>query len=367
MATLWGRGRAVAELIWREKWLTLFLVWVTLSLAWSDYPLVTIKRALTVVGEAIVCIAFLFHTRWSSDALRPLRIIVGLYAVATIVAVAAYPEGAIQWDFPALRGLARTKNNLGQIALFSIVVWFAVITYHNGRWSNLAHLGLLGLSLIAYFSAQSMTSFLAGGVLLAIWAVRRAGTAIATPFVATTYTIIATFFVLILAGVVLIFTPEFLRSVFGWFGKDLTFTGRVDLWGTVYTMTADRWWLGWGFGGFWVMDSPHLVPLFQVFPWIPNQAHQGYLDVFNQTGIVGLFLLVAMIVHYFAGIARVRTRQLWIWLVFAILVFNLQESLFFRPRHIGHFLFLFSYLALWSDALRERRGLSKAAHRSLPA
>lgn len=351
--SLWGKLRQVVDVVGQEKFLALFLGWVVVSMAWSDYPVVTLKRSVAVLGESIICLAFLLRARWSSDALRYLWIVAGVYIVLTVASVIIYPQGAIQWEFPAWSGLAPTKNNLGQISLFSIVILMSVVAYNRGRIQNALHYVLLVLSIVALVGARSTTSFLVCAFLLIVGLLVRLGALSGSRKVAVVYTTIVTVTGVTLALFVFIFTPDFLAALFGVFGKDMTFTGRVDLWEAVLAMTLDRMWQGWGFGAFWVMDGPHLTRLFQQFIWIPNQAHQGYLDVYNQTGLIGFVLLLGMIAGYFRGVARVRTRQVWFWLVIAILVFNLQESLFFRPRHIGHFLFLFSYLALHTDALRE--------------
>ncbi|MEZ4703478.1 MAG: O-antigen ligase family protein [Rhodothermales bacterium] len=352
--SLWGLLRQVVEVIRQEKFLTLFLGWVVLSVFWSDYPMVTLKRSIAVLGESIICLAFLMRARWSTDALRYFRIIAGIYVVLTVASVILYPRGAIQWEFPAWRGLAPTKNNLGQISLFSMIIWLGVVSYNRGRLNNALHYALLGLTFVTYLGARSTTSFLVGAFLLTVFLLMRIGTLISRPGVARVYAAVVTLSTVALALTLFVFTPDYLAALFGVFGKDLTFTGRVDLWQTVLAMTHPKMLLGWGFGAFWVMDGSHLVRLFQQFIWIPNQAHEGYIDIYNQTGIVGLVLLAGIVASYLYGVAHVRTRQLWFWVVLAILVFNLQESLFFRPRHIGHFMFVFSYLALHTDRLRER-------------
>jgi exopolysaccharide production protein ExoQ len=351
--SLWGKMRQVVEVLLQEKFLALFLGWMAVSITWSDYPLVTLKRSVAVLGESIICLAFLLRVRWSSDALRYFRLVAGIYIVLTIASVIIYPRGAIQWEFPAWRGLAPTKNNLGQISLFSIVIWLSVVAFNKGRLQNALHYVLLALSVVALLGARSTTSFLVAAFLLTVAVLLRLGTLSGSRAAAIVYTTFVAITCVAIALLVFVFTPDFLSALFGVFGKDMTFTGRVDLWEAVLAMTKDRMWLGWGFGAFWVMDSPHLTQLFQQFIWIPNQAHQGYLDVFNQNGLIGITLLFGVIVSYFRGITRARTRQVWLWIVIAILVFNLQESLFFRPRHIGHFLFVFSYLALHTDLLRE--------------
>jgi len=264
-----------------------------------------------------------------------------------------FVHGATQWEFPAWRGLANTKNNLGQITLFSLILWLGIVPYHRGKAINVVHYVLLGVTAILFIGARSTTAVLAGGALLGILGTQYASAWLKQPIIARFYTGVLLAGVVSIVAMVVFGAPEMLASFLGLFGKDLSFTGRVELWQAVLAMTEGKWLMGWGFGAFWVMDSPHLVPLFEAFPWLPNQSHQGYIDIISQTGVVGFGLLMAMIVAYFNRLGALQKGQIWKWLMLSLLVLNFQESIFFRPRHFGHFLFVFSYLALHVDLVKE--------------
>ena len=351
--SLWGKQDEVLAFIKREKFLTLLLVWMLISVTWSLYPSVSLKRWISLLGETVICFAALIRFKWSEEALRYFRSILFIYLPLSLLSVLFVYE-ATQWEFPAWRALTPTKNNLGQLMLFSIIVWLAIIPYNKGRAINVLHFAMLGMAAILYLGARSTTSFLVGLILLLLLGTYYAARWIGTPGLARFY---GTSVVLTGGGamlLILLFAPDYLAQFFGFFGKDMTFTGRVELWDTVYTMVLDRIWIGWGIGGFWVMDGSHLRPLFEQFVWIPNQAHEGYIDMLSQTGIVGLALLVGMIVGYFRRLTLLSKKQVWKWLFLAILILNFQESVFFRPRNPGHFLFIFSYVALFVDAYKER-------------
>ena len=352
--SLWGKQNVIFSFILREKFLFLFLGWAFLSIFWSPQFSVSLKRWITLFGEVIICLAALLHFRWSEVGLRPMRVIFLIYFPLTILAILLVPA-AIQWEFPAWRGLAPTKNNLGQIALFGIIAWLSIISYHRGRGVNLLHYAMLFLAFIAYVGARSTTSFLVGVFLLAMLGIVQVGKMVANRKLAVVFAAFMTIGAVLVVYIVTRFMPEITGSILGAFGKDLSFTGRVDLWETVFAMTKSKVIQGWGIGGFWVMDSLHIIPVHQKFVWLPNQAHQGYLDVYNQVGIVGFSLMLMMIVNYLRSVKKLKKKTVWIWFFIGILIFNFQESLFFRPRHIGHFLFVFVYMALFVDLLKQRR------------
>ena len=351
--SLRGKQKQVWAFIRREKILTLLLLWALASVLWSSSTIVSLKRWITLFGEVVICLAALLHVKWSEVALRSFRLVFMIYFPLTILAVILVPQ-AIQWEFPAWRGLAPTKNNLGQIALFGIITWFYVIYFHRGRSINVLHYVLLALTLLSFIGARSTTSFLVAGFLLLVVSVQYAGKLIGHAHIVQFFTLLVVSAVVSLGMLVLFFAPEVVEVGLSTFGKDLTFTGRVDLWHTVFAMTEGKMLQGWGIGGFWITGSEHLYPLYQQFVWIPNQAHQGYIDILNQLGIIGVLLLLLMIGNYLKDIKTLRKNNVWKWFFLGLLIFNFQESLFFRPRHIGHFMFIFTYIALYTDLLKER-------------
>ena len=349
---LWGKVDAVFSIIKKEKFLTIFLIWTFCSVFWSEYPMVSLKRWIALFGEAILCMSVLLHVRWSEEILRFFRILLFVYLPLTILSVLFIPE-AVQYDNNSWRGLAITKNSLGQIALFSVIIWLSVISYHRKQAINIVHYGMLGLALLCLFGSRSTTSLLVGAFLFVIVALHFIGRNITHASLAHYYASIVILASTFLFAFVTVVAPEVLATFVGLFGKDLTFTGRIDLWARVFDLTQDRLLLGWGLGGFWVMDSIHLIPIFNEFVWIPNQAHQGYLDILNQTGLVGFSLLLLMAVSFVLKLSYLEKRQIWKWFFLGILFYNFQESLFFRPRHISHFMFIFAYLAFYTDLYKE--------------
>lgn len=354
LVTLLGKQEQVIAFIRREKFLTLFMIWALCSVLWSNYSLVSLKRWIGLFGEIVICLAALLHFRWSEVALRHFRAILLLYLPLTILSVLFIHE-AIQWEFPAWRGLAATKNNLAQVSIFSIILCLGIIPYNRNRAINLLHYGLLAMAFAAYLGARSTTAFMVGVALLFLLGTTHLGKRFKQGLIANFYTVMVIIAVLAITALVTIEAPEILEAVFGLFGKDLSFTGRVDLWQTVLTMTEGKMLTGWGLGGFWVMDGEHLLPVFDAFVWIPNQAHQGYIDILNQVGIPGLILLVLMITSYLTGLSKLKKNQLWKWLFLAVIILNFQESVFFRPRHISHFMFLFAYVGLFTDLIKEEK------------
>ena len=112
---------------------------------------------------------------------------------------------------------------------------------------------------------------------------------------------------------------------------------------------------GCGFGGFWVFDNINLVILYEDYVWLPRQAHMGYLDILNETGLVGLGLFLAMVVAFFKNLLNLGKPFFWKWFLIAALIINFQETTLFRPNILTGVLFIFSYLALYVDLIKHHR------------
>jgi O-antigen ligase len=75
-------------------------------------------------------------------------------------------------------------------------------------------------------------------------------------------------------------------------GKDLTLSGRTDLWEYLLNTPINPI-LGSGYQSFWLQS--YAAELWAKYYFHPTQAHNGYIETYLQGGLLGLFLLLAMI------------------------------------------------------------------------
>ena len=64
-------------------------------------------------------------------------------------------------------------------------------------------------------------------------------------------------------------------------GEDTTLTGRTDLWEDLEKIEVNPI-VGVGFESFWVGER--IAPLWERYWWHPNQAHDGYYEMFLNLG-----------------------------------------------------------------------------------
>jgi O-antigen ligase len=344
------KRKQIPLLIKSEKFLSLFILWSFFSVFWSEFPLVSFKRWIQLLGGVIILISVLVHFESTEEALNYFKVILMGYILITFISI-LYIPAATDYRFPAWRGISVHKNFLGQISLISLIVW-SIDLVNKGFLKRANTVIFWCLSFVLLLGSKSTTNLLAGAILLYTLGLLIVTKKIFQPVIGK---VLSDLFSISFIGCLLIvvfFEWELIETLFSLFDKDLTLTGRTHLWAEIFKETKNHLLLGFGYGGFWIPNTPILDKLYDQFIWLPNQAHSGYLDVLNETGVVGLTLLIFMVVVYFLNIAKWNAASYWKWFVVAALILNFSESSFLLPGAITGDLFLFSYLAFYTELIK---------------
>jgi O-antigen ligase len=348
LALLAERRRAL-ELVRKEKFLALFLLWSLASVFWSDFGFVSLKRWIQTLGMVVVFYAALVHREPGGDALDALRAVLYLYVPLSVLAVFLVP-GATETEFDAWRGFTSQKNTLGQVALTSLIVWS--LSFRDlASWRRIGIPLCWCLSLLLLVGSRSTTSYLTAAILLFLGAALRAERTLLQPVAGRLLSSLVVLAICLFPLLLLFLEPGALALIVDSLGKDMTFTSRVDIWVNVFEDAKRHLFIGCGFEGYWVAGNPRLALLYRDLPWVINQAHMGYLDILNETGVVGLVLFALMVMHYLKALLAREEAEPLKWFVIAALIVNLQESTIFRLHTVNGALFVFSYLALFSGGV----------------
>ena len=369
LLTWWGWGAIVAVLLTlvivelvrmrvdlRHLPFTLiaFLTLVLLSIIWSDY------RVATVAGIALTFITTAFAV-YLTSAFDPetflrafgtaLRWILGLsllfeFAVAAFIRHPVLPffvdyshlkkiPAAYYWSRDLLfhggqiQGIQGNSNLLALVALFAVIV-FAVQGISRtasrvwlGFWTLIA-LGTLALT-------RSSTVLIALGAVILVGAflllVRR------TDGVRRWLAYGGGVLVALLLGVVALVARA---PILDFLGKHSDLTGRTEIWNKVITLADERPVAGWGWVSYWapwVEPFKHLVVVKGVTYY---QAHDAWIDIYLQLGIIGLIvfglLVLTTLVRSWllaldAGRGRVPLVSIFpLLIVVALIVHSVAES-----------------------------------------
>lgn len=342
-------GCSVAVLAWRAKlaWLVLrnlnryllaFLVLATVSLAWSINPVYTAKRLIRLfeimaAATAFACVGW--HRQRFQNILRP---IITLMLAGSIGFGLMFPELAIhQSDSPELHdawhGLATQKNGFGTLAGIGLIFWFHAWLSREVRLLQALAGGVLAVACLLL--SRSLTSMLAvafAALLMLVMLRTSPNLRRYMPFVALSF-----------IAVLLVYSIAVLRLVPGLgillspistlTGKDLTFSHREQIWTIVTEHIQLNPWLGGGYGAYWngpEASSPSIVFLARMY-FYPNSAHNGYLDLANDLGGIGLLCLAGYLIVYLRQsmvLFRYDPRQgtLFLGLFLQQAITNLSES-----------------------------------------
>jgi exopolysaccharide production protein ExoQ len=116
-------------------------------------------------------------------------------------------------------------------------------------------------------------------------------------------------------------------------GKDTTFSARSIIWGVIKEHIQGAPWLGSGYGAYWTGPFP-TSPSYVFIPlmfFYPTEAHNGYLDIINDMGMVGLMCLLAFLYWFLRqGIQLLRIDRpraaLYLAILFQEMIIDMSES-----------------------------------------
>lgn len=321
------------------------LCWICSSVIWSHYPDLTIRRSLRALVEitTIVLLAVSF-----SDPRELLRTLFKGFFIINLVDLASLAVPALSFTEIGFAGVHLHKNTAGLFFFLALPVFACGMIDRNiSRLRSAAVFALVtaGGMLILTLSKTAI------GVIIISIVLAGLGRIIAkrNPFSRVVLPAICTLCVSSAVALVLEYgVSDTFRFVFG----DATLTGRVPMWHyAIYMFDRDPV-QGVGYGALWQVGSDVQEMLkYASVTWVANEAHNGYLDLLAQLGIVGLGLLIAFLVLAARRIFRyaqlfeqnkiIGLRDYALYVLLGALLYNGTESSFFRSGHGLWFMLVF--------------------------
>ncbi|MBK0417693.1 O-antigen ligase family protein [Leucobacter sp. CSA1] len=336
-----------------------FLALAALSILWSAYRLESALGVLAQLVTTAVAVSLAAVLTWH-EVLRTLgsalRYLIGLSVafelwVALVVQAPLLPwwleapDGEtpklLYWSRDLLlsggpvQGLVGSSVILGFIGLLGLIVFG--IQLRAGLVRRFAGWFWVTMSLLTLLLTRGATVTVAlaavfVGLGFALWA-RRIGQERRMPLYALGAGIAAA------AALLAVFARDFL---FGLLGKSGDMTGRLETWQKVVELAQQRPWFGWGWISYWAPWVEPYASLDEKAGLQVMSAHNAWLDVWLQLGIVGVLVFAPLVVltlwrTWFRAVDQPRrgpgpalpyaTSALWPFLVMiALLVQSLTES-----------------------------------------
>lgn len=289
--------------------IVLYFSYCLLSALWSDFPDVAFKRWTKAIGDMVMVFIVITDPN-PAAALRRLLSRVGFILLPVSVLLIKYygdlGRGYDAYGLSSITGVTTDKNLLGVVTfLFSLGATWRIFTLlrDKGQPNRGRHLlaqgTLLTFGLALLVMAHSTTSaacFVLGAGLMFI-----TGLPVIGRRPAAVHVLVITF--ILIGGLTMLFggSDEVVHAM----GKQTDFTGRIPIWKTVIPMAPNPV-LGAGFESFWL--GPRLAKVWSLFPvFKPNEAHDGYIEVYLNLGWVGLALIATILINgYLRAVAAFR-------------------------------------------------------------
>jgi len=299
----------VGQLTQNSSWIIVFFLYEGLSCVWSDFPFISFRRWIKGSGDFVmvfVILSDLYPARAITAAIKRSGYILIPLSVLFIKYYQDWGRVIDDWGQSYYTGVTLDKNMLGYL-LFAYGLFFASALVNAfrqdssnraNRRRDLVCYALL-LVMIAWLTrvANSKTSLLAllAGIVLMLslqfFQIRRH----------LWFLLIATLFIGAIADALFSVKGAVLEAS----GRDASFTGRTGIWQTVLSQPINPL-FGTGYTGFWLGER--LKRIWALYPRTPLiQAHNGYLEVYLNLGLVGLALLGGVL---WTGLRNARRRLL---------------------------------------------------------
>jgi O-antigen ligase len=341
LLTIIPKIKTITSFLKEEKYFSIFLLWCLATIFWSDYSFISFKRYFQFVTVFLIILSIITYVDDFDEIIRLLNYILIPYIFVTVLSLVLVPKSFD--SFGNFRGMTSSKNTLGQIALVCILLWGSLLD--KGKLKDkIFYLILLVISILIAAISNSATVIITAFLIFIFNYLLKVNKEIEVfgfkKIILFTFIL---FFVFLISSVVIIF-PDFINVFFGDMGKDVTFTGRTDIWMSILDNARSYILTGCGYQGFWVSGNPFLEEFYQENYWLPLQSHNGFIDILNELGIIGLILFILIIIKFFKTMSKLENNDFIMWLFIAVLILNLTESTIIRPRHPTGVMMMLAYL-----------------------
>jgi exopolysaccharide production protein ExoQ len=344
LMVLHKRRVSVVTFIRNNRWLTVYMAYCLLAVVWSDFPFVSAKRWLKLLGNPVIALVLLTEPDPMDAIVRTMKRCAYILLPVSILFIKYYPNLGRTYDGwtgqPLNTGIATNKNELGYDCWILGVVLFwhflHVLGWDRGKGRReelMLCAGLMGMDLwllkMAH-SASSLVAFmLANGTMLFLgfrWVSKQK---------------VGTYIIAGAAAMAVAFLGFGLSdTLIHLLGRNDTLTGRTEIWQVLWHWDLNPL-VGTGFESFWLGDR--LLQVQDVLPSFLNEAHNGYLETYLNLGFIGVGITFALLLAAYANARRELFRnfefgRFRLAYLLGFIVYNWTEAAF-RMNSFPFFIF----------------------------
>jgi exopolysaccharide production protein ExoQ len=285
-----------------NKAIFIYFAYIGLSTLWSDYTFISFKRWIKEIGHITMILIVLTEPdpiegirtmiKRSAFILLPMSLLFNRY----------YPQFGRMYSQgggpPQYIGVTKHKNSLGALCLICglVLLWNLFECWkgsdERSKFKEMFdYLIVMMIAIYLLYSANSATAMLGSSMAISIF------TALNAKYVRGHLEHLK-YYVIILAILIIIihFAFNLMSLTTSGVGRDETLTGRTELWADLLSLGTNPL-IGKGYESFWL--GSNIEYLWEKYWWHPNQAHNGYLEIYLNLGWIGLIIVFFMIFSVF--------------------------------------------------------------------
>lgn len=317
-----------------NSFLWLFFIFAAISFFWSDYPFVSFKRWLKALGNVVMVLVILSEQKPYAAFGVIIRRLAYVLLPLSVLFIKYYPDLGRSYHMgrPMFTGVAAQKNGLGQLCLLS-GVYFSWILLLGKKGLKTAQrtlhysIYLLVFPMIGWLLLKSNSATSIACLVLALMILLAVSLDI---FSRSPRRILHLTLLGAIGFLFLDYFFEIKTTVIHLLGRGRDLTTRVPMWEDLKSMVGNPI-LGNGFESFWLGERRSAI----LEEWgVGGQAHNGYLDMYLNLGLFGLFFIFAWII---SGLVKVRNYLLIDYpvgllrfvLIVVVAIYNYTEATFY--------------------------------------
>ncbi|MGD9968306.1 MAG: O-antigen ligase family protein [Hyphomonadaceae bacterium] len=284
----------IAWVLWRDRaqagaaaraapLMAALLALAAVSAFWSIDSGATLRRCIWLA----LTMAFSLYLAWRYDWRALVNVLGGgfilLIAGSFALGLLAPNIGRMTFEHPgAWSGLWTHKNTLGGIMAVGVGVCTAaaIVTAERRKLWVAAALAAFALVMLSTSKTALIAALLGAGVIAFCMILRRGPVPAIVAIAAAAALGVAG------AGIVLL-APDLVVAALG---RDLTLTGRTDIWQASARFVEARPWLGYGYYAFWLPENGPAYWVREAVQWQVASAHSSWLELALGLGRAGVVL-----------------------------------------------------------------------------
>jgi O-antigen ligase len=326
----------IFSILKKRRLYIIYLLYITASTAWSEDARSTLRISAYFWCGTSVCLMAVVAFRNNSKKFYQMCIFYSILMVlGSLILIFLNPGRGINESGRWL-GITSHPNVLGIVCILSIWANISYLFIIKPKIIKLINILIILLSGVCLYGSNSATSIIISLLVIGLTLIFRF---LGIENIAKNYGKFAglVYAVLLIISILYLSKPELFRieAVFGMMGRNVTFTGRTELWQLAMAK---------------IYTSPIFGSGFQEFISVKGieikHFHNGYLELLVRGGVIALFLVVTFVFQFIFSKKRIKDPNLIISfsiMMLAILLHNITEGSFGRGVTALWLVFSFIY------------------------